>query len=323
MEILRPAPGRFLELTRLGFNLGLARGIGDRSPDLVVGFDWDGCFLPRRPHRRTVVALKGVAADERLHETGWNRIRFGLFSRLEKHNARRADRVVVTSEHSRRSALLHYGLSRQRVHVVPEGIDSAAWSNLPIRRPARDGPTVLSVARQYRRKNTASLIQAMVDVRRRVPTVRLRVVGDGPELPALRRMSSDLGLDDGTVQFMGTVPALRDLQSEFGSASLFALPSLQEGFGIVFLEAMAAGLPIVAARAGAVPEVAPHDEVALLVPPHDVAALSGAILRLLLEPDLAARLAAAGRKRWLRYGWTEVARRFLEAAGEQRGYEPH
>lgn len=261
-----------------------------------------------------VVALKGVLADERLFETGRARFRLGLLARLERRNARSADRVLVTSEYSRRRALQHYGLSADRVRIVPEGIAIESWAHLPSRRSRDDGPVVLSVARQYRRKNTASLVRAMVKVRRHVAAVRLRIVGDGPEMPALRKLAHDLGLDDGTVEFTGALAGLAELQSEYSAATVFALPSLQEGFGIVFLEAMAAGLPIVAASAGAVPEVAPDDEVALLVPPGDDRALARAIVRLLLQPDLARRLAAAGRNRCLRYAWPEVARRFLEAS---------
>ena len=81
----------------------------------------------------------------------------------------------------------------------------------------------------------------------------------------------------------------------------------------MFLEAMAAGLPIVAARAGAAPEVAPHDEVSLLVAPDDDAALAGALERLLADIRLRRELGDAGARRWKAYDWSNVSRHFLAA----------
>jgi glycosyltransferase involved in cell wall biosynthesis len=106
-----------------------------------------------------------------------------------------------------------------------------------------------------------------------------------------------------------------DVMREYASADLFCLPSRQEGFGIVFLEAMAAGLPIVAGKAGAVPEVAPHGEVSILVPPDDVDGLAGAIRKILGDTSLGERLGRAGRRRCSAYGWPAVSRRFLVATG--------
>jgi len=303
------------DLARLAANAGFRRRLRALQPDLVVGFDLDGCFLGRlaAPY---VVSLKGVMADERRHERGWNRARFELLSRLESRNARRADRVIVTSEHSRRAAIAAYGLSPDLVGVVPEGIDVEAWTGLPGERPARDPstPTIVSVARQYRRKNTAVLIRAIPAVRQRVPGARLRVVGDGPELPRLRALVRALDLGD-AVTLIGSVGGLSELRAEFARADVFCLPSRQEGFGIVFLEAMAAGLPIVAADCGAIPETAPAGEVSLLVGPDDVEGLAAALIRLLTDRSLHGRLAAGGLARWARFGWTAVAEKFLTEVG--------
>ena len=133
-------------------------------------------------------------------------------------------------------------------------------------------------------------------------------------LAELRARAARLGLE-GEVTFLGELAGDEEVRQEYRRADLFCLPSRQEGFGIVFLEAMAAGLPIVAADAAAVPEVAPAGEVSLLVPPLDAGALAEALLRLLGDEDLRARLGAAGRVRVRRYAWPEVAGAFLAAAG--------
>jgi glycosyltransferase involved in cell wall biosynthesis len=299
-----------LDLTRVMANLGYPSRVRSLAADLVVGFDLDGCFLADGESSHTV-ALKGVAADELRYESGWNRIRFQLLSRLERRNARRAYRVVVTSEHSRRVALRAYGLDPATVRIVPEGIDPEVWEDFEAERRSDDPhPTVISVARQYRRKNTATLVRAMELVRRALPAARLRVVGDGPELPRLRTLVESLDLSE-TVDLLGSVHGISELQAELGRAHVFCLPSRQEGFGIVFLEAMAAGLPIVAADCGAVPETAPHGEVSLLVDPDDVEGLASALLRLLGDEKLREMMVASGARRWRRFAWTRVAEQFL------------
>ena len=315
VTILRPrVPLGPTDLTRIVANIGFRARVRSFPADLIVGFDIDGCFLARSsvPY---VVALKGVAADELQYEHGWTRARFRILSRLERRNARRADRVIVTSDHSRVVATRAYGLEPEGVGVVPEGLDLQRWEDFR-RGETRDGssPSIVSVARQYRRKNTAMLIRAMRLVREAVPGVRLTVLGDGPELPRLRALVTSLNLEE-CVELIGAVDGAREVRDQLARADVFCLPSRQEGFGIVFLEAMAAGLPIVAADCGAVPETAPHGEVSILVGPDDVAGLASALIDILTDAELRNRLAAGGAARWRRFGWPEVARRFLSEVG--------
>jgi glycosyltransferase involved in cell wall biosynthesis len=94
---------------------------------------------------------------------------------------------------------------------------------------------------------------------------------------------------------------------------VFCLPSEQEGFGIVFLEAMAAGLPVVSTTAAAIPEVVPHGQAGLLVPPRDPQALAGALLQLLGDTALQERCRSFGRLHVQDFSWDRVAERFLAA----------
>lgn len=295
---------------RILFNLRLPFDFDPGTVDAVVTFDLDGCFLPTGPLRR-VACLKGIAADELRFERGAARLELGMTARLERRAVRRADRVVVTSEYCRDVARRAYGVPRERLAVVPEGIDAEAWR--PVPRPGGgDRRTVLSVARQYPRKNTETLLRALARVRRRVPAVEARVVGGGPRLPALRELARSLGLDE-VVTFLGELEDPADVRAEYGAADLFCLPSRQEGFGIVFLEAMASGLPVVAGDAAAVPEVVPDGEAGLLVPPEDEGALADALVRLLEDPELRERMGARGLERADEFAWDRVAERFVAA----------
>lgn len=306
-----PEAGRGGALGRTLFNLALPFRLDPSAYDLIVSFDLDGCFLNAGQVPR-VACLKGVMADEQRFESGASRLRLAGLSRLERRSARAADRVVVTSEYCREVVRRAYGVSPSRQAVVSEGIDLEAWRHLPEPERRREGPVILSVARQYPRKNTATLLRAFARVREERPDAVLRVVGGGPELDRLRRLAGRLGID-GATSLEGEMPERERVQRAYAGADLFCLPSLQEGFGIVFLEAMAAGLPVVAGEVAAVPEVVEAGSSGLLVDPRDPDALAGALLHLLEDPDLRRSMGRAGRERVRAYSWPRVAARFLAA----------
>lgn len=323
VDVLRPRRRLpTLDLTRLAYNLtlpGRLRPLAGRY-DLAIGFDFDGWALPAQTGVPFVVALKGVAAEEGRFETGVDRVRFELYSRLERRNARSADRVFVTSRYAARAVVEAYGLDADRVRIAPEAVDedvlrraTAAGEEEPL--PADRSPVILSVARQYRRKDTPTLLRAFGRVLAELPEARLRIVGDGPCLPASRRLARDLGLAD-AVTFTGALESTAELDGEYRRARVFCLPSRQEGFGIVFLEAMAYGLPIAAASAGAVPEVVRARHTALLVPPGDAVRLANALVRLLTDRSLATRLGSAGPDRARAFDWTSTARTFLDGVAD-------
>ncbi len=271
--------------------------------DLVVGFDLDGFSLDQ-PH---VCALKGVIADEAAYETGMTRRLLKLQARWEEQNVHRATAVIATSRHSAMRIRDLYGL-REMPRIVPEPIDLGVWRTLLDSAPLADRPpgfVVLAVARFYRRKRIDILLDAARAIEDEIPGFAVRIVGDGPEAARLRRMAPR------STTFVGAV-SRRQLAAEYRNCDVFCLPTAQEGFGIVFLEAMAAGCPIVAARSSAVPEVVPH---ALLVEPDDAAALAAALLQVWRDADLRASVAQAGAARVVEYDASVVAGQFLEALG--------
>src|SRR5262249_21936062 len=172
-------------------------------------------------------------------------------------------------------------------------------------------PTVLAVARMYPRKHLDDLIIAAARLRTRIAALQVRIVGDGPESLRLRALVARHGLGD-TVVFLGQV-ARSTLAVEYGRAHCFCLPSVQEGFGIVFAEAMAAGLPIVACRAAAVPEVVADGRVGLLVAPRSPDEVATALETLLSDARLRREMGEEGRRRVETFDLVPVARSFLEA----------
>ena len=289
---------------RLLFNRSLRREPGF---DVTVGFDMDGYRIA------DVAALKGVIADEVRFEAGLTRFTMGIQARCERLHVHRARQVLVTSRYSAERATALYGLKTPPM-VVPELIDLAEWGSWLERHPASSERfTVLFVGRLYRRKRVDVLLRAAAQARGKIPELEVRIVGNGPCTISLRALARELKLDD-TVAWLGDVSRAA-LAEEYNRANVFCLPSVQEGFGIVLLEAMAAGRPVIASRTAAIPEVAPHGS---LVEPGSPEALSAAIECLYRSPDTRAVQAAAGLEWVEQFDAPRVAQRFLEAIATSR-----
>jgi glycosyltransferase involved in cell wall biosynthesis len=276
--------------------------------DLLVGFDLDGYRIAGRTGLPQVASIKGVIADELRFERGLTRATMSMQAAWEVKHVRRADLVLTTSSYAAHRIQELYG-SPTLPRVVPEAIDLVAWRGLLARHAAAPQPDkfiVLTVCRFYPRKRLDLLLAAAERLRQEIPALEFRIVGDGPQRGRLHALSRELRLQD-TVRWLGNLSA-EDLAREYNRCDVFCLPSVQEGFGIVFLEAMAAGKPIVAANAAAVPEVVPQG---LLVEPESVAALAEGLRRIHGDAALRARLAEAGKAVVERYDAPSVAALFL------------
>ena len=240
------------------------------------------------------------------------RVRLTVESLLERRHVRQVDRILTSSAYSAGRIAEEYGVPAHRITVVPEPIDLARWRRAFESAPElpRGGNSILCVAHLYPRKNVATLLAAMTRLSNQAV---LRVVGTGPDLARLERRARELGLG-GRVEFLGHV-AFDRLVGEYRRADVFCLPSRQEGFGIVFLEAMAAGLPIVAARAAAVPEVVSDGESGILVAPDSPGDLAAALDRLLSDPEERRRMGETGRRQVTLFDVSIVSRHFLDAVG--------
>ena len=289
------------------FNDALTRRRWD-DYDITVGIDLDGYRIAGRTGRPHLAAIKGAIADEMQYERGLSRATMGLQARWEAQHVHRADGVIATSRYSANRIASLYRLAPPPV-VVPELIHLSRWRERFRRQGATPEPgrfTVLCVCRLYRRKRVEVLLRAAAELKPRIPELAIRIAGEGPEQRVLHRLARSLELG-GTVRWLGTLEP-DELAGEYSRADLFCLPSVQEGFGIVLLEAMAAGKPILAVRASAVPEVVPH---ALLVEPDDPAALARGIEELYQRPDLRRAIAAAGPGAVEEFDAPRVAQQFL------------
>lgn len=217
----------------------------------------------------------------------------------EERVYRGAATIFSMSAFAARSLVADYGVDPGRVRVVGAGPNVAPVVP-PSPSAARD-PAILFVGRAFAPKGGPDLLAAFRRIRRAHPRAALWIVSQDapPALPEGAVYHGPLGPDA--------------LAALLARASVFCLPTLREAFGLVFLEAMAFGLPVVATAVEAIPEIVQHGETGLLVAPRDPAALAAACAALLADPERARRMGEAGRARASeRFGWHRAAARMLE-----------
>lgn len=214
---------------------------------------------------------------------------------------RRIDRVVTISDHVREYLLDVSAVDPETVTTVRYGLNPTPFDELDpaivlkTRREfaADDDPLVGTVARLTEQKDLPTLLRAFARVLEAVPDARLVIVGRGEEEDVLRSLSTELCISNSVVfaGFRTDVPALMT------AFDVFVLPSRWEGFGVVFMEAMAAGTPVVASDVSAIPEVVVDGETGFLCRPGDEEAFAEATVEVLADDGTSNRLGQAGRAR--------------------------
>jgi glycosyltransferase involved in cell wall biosynthesis len=186
------------------------------------------------------------------------------------------------------------GVDPERIFLAPYSTNLAPMWRVAETRDYRPGETlrVVCVGRLIARKGFDRLLRATAAAVASGAAIELRIVGSGPEEGSLKRLTADLGIG-GSVTFAGFADQAR-LPEVYADADAFAFPTLRDPFGIVLLEAAAAGLPLIASpHAGATQDLVRHERNGLVVDPDDPGALSDALMRLAREPALRERLGRA------------------------------
>ncbi|GAB2557276.1 glycosyltransferase family 4 protein [Nocardia sp. NPDC059240] len=252
-----------------------------------------------------------IIASTHGHEVGWSML----------PGARQALRVigdhtdVVTyvSKYTRGRFAAAFG-AQSALEYLPPAVDSeifkpdpAARAELRARYGLGDRPTILCLSRLVPRKGQDALIAAMPEIRKRIDGAVLVIAGGGPYEQKLRALVAAMGVSDDVV-FTGRVPS-KELAAHHTLADVFAMPCRTRGFGldveglgIVFLEASATGVPVVAGNSGGAPETVREGETGRVVNGRSIQSLTDAIVDILSDRDTAAAMGAAGRA-WVQQQW--------------------
>lgn len=277
------------------------------KPDLVHSL---GYVIPLAARGPQVVTVHDVNyLGHKGWRTGIGRTAFRFFA---ERTVKRADRIIAVSRFSRDEIVRHMGVDPGKVSVVhsagredpPRSTNGASTSEV-VRNLKR--PYIMAFSALSAHKNIPRLISAFGRISSIVPH-DLVLVGHMPVKSAVRAEMEAAGGDE-RIHFTGYLPET-DVTALLANASLFAFPSLYEGFGLPLLDAMNVGTPVVCSSAGALPEVA--GDAALLFDPHSEDDIAHALKRGLLDTDLRAGLIERGHENARAFSWDRTARETLD-----------
>ena len=326
-----PMPKRLVdELDRKGGNPfvpGLGKALREWKPDVIHCHAMARIAeLCLRVGVRCIISLHGGGANvpdeeaKSLKAPTRGRLPWGKMVDIVMGWTRRVpedfDGIVCVGE----DEYMKYKEKHPHVMFLPNGVDCSLFAttqptNHPTPQPLNH-LTILCVARIDRQKNQMMIVEALA----KHPEMTARLVGPVTQQDyraELERRAVELGVAD-RVAFVGALrPGSPELLGEYAKADVFVLPSRHEPFGIVVLEAWAAGLPVVASDVGGLGRLcASHPEAALTFAPGDFDAMDGALRRLMSDGDLRSRLSAAGRAAAAEYDWRTLASRLVDFYAE-------
>jgi glycosyltransferase involved in cell wall biosynthesis len=277
------------------------------KPDLIHSL---GYVIPLAARGRQVVTVHDVNyLGHKGWRTGMGRTAFRFFA---ERAVQRADRVIAVSRFSRDEIVRHMRVDADKVTVVHSAgrevqprLPNAAEASEIVRSITR--PYVMAFSALSAHKNIPRLIAAFTKISTIVPH-DLVLVGHMPVKSAARAEIESAGAGQ-RVHFTGYIPE-SDVAALLQNASLFAFPSLYEGFGLPLLDAQNAGVPVVCSSAGSLPEIA--GDSAILFDPHSEDDIANALKRALLDTDLRAQLVARGHENARSFSWDRTARETLD-----------
>ena len=305
----------YLKLLLTVFSLCRTKGIRHVCAGEVISLGW----LTRIPRSILNARVSIYTHGEELTSKLWSQ----AAEDRRREYLEKSDQVFCVSSFTNGILRTDFGIPEDKIVLLPNGVDTEIFTPDPRGKEAcqRDAGQfyLVGVGRLIERKGFDTLIRAMAAVRDRLPAAKLEIIGEGPEKEALQTLISELGLD-GTVVLRGRVD-LDDLIAAYRAADLFVMPNRTlangdtEGFGLVFLEANACGLPVIGGRAGGAVDAIVDGVTGYLIDPTDTDALVGRICGMLSDETARDRLSETALDHARHNSWARIAERFLEAQG--------
>jgi glycogen(starch) synthase len=316
------------------FNRSLTKKASAINADIYETHAVSGYGFPKKLEKLGIEkpfihTIHGVLADEyeQAKKNGYPSVRGRVanyfmqrLSKLEEETAKNATIVVTISNYALEKIQKYYGIEQSKVRIVPNGVDIEKFKPMDTKEVRQqfglgNEPCVLFVGSLIPRKGLRFLVEAAKKVVRIQADTKFLIVGDGPLRNQLYDSLKTANLS-GNFKFLGN---LKDnvLPAIYNCADVFVLPSIQEGQGIVLLEAQASGKPVVAFNIGGVNEALQNKEAGLLVNQGDVDAFADALLKLLTDKALREKMGSNGRKFVSEnYTWDICAQKMLKVYRE-------
>lgn len=255
----------------------------------------------------TIMNIHAIVQYEHTQDPGVSPLS-GYQLRRQLNASRLVDRIVVHSEYMRRIVPIYYGVRRDKVIVIPNGINLEAFSNRNGGQKLPGEPAIINIGRFSFLKGTPTLIEAVAKVRTKLPGAKLHIIGN--VAPEYLQVSRRPGVEEYTI-FHGEVEEHTNVLRYLKGSDILISASRHEGFGIVILEAMASGVPVIASDIESFQELISNGTNGLLFPVGDADALSEAIVTLYENRLLRKELVFQGLETAKRYSWTDVASKYI------------
>ncbi|MBR9689792.1 MAG: glycosyltransferase family 4 protein [Candidatus Altiarchaeota archaeon] len=286
-----------------GFNFSLARSCENKSFDIIHANDW--MTIPAG----VILQSKGKPLIFHIHSTEYDRTNNNpreWVIEMERFGAEKADLVVANSYRTKRQLVEFYGINPNKITVIYNGIDLEKFRgpiNKELKKPG--DKVVLFVGRLTIQKGVWHLLQAAKRVISKDPHVKFVIVGSGPDMPYLIKTAINLGIEKNMV-FTGKVSD-EELLAAYRMCDLFVMPSVNEPFGIVALEALASGKPVILSRTSGVCEVVKH---CFKVDYWDTDLLASRILEIFHYVELKRALGKNGFNEVNKLSWKNIVNEF-------------
>lgn len=278
-------------------------------------------WLPAKLKKRTNLPIIYYTHGEEFSQVAHSR----KADMLRKSAIANSDKVICVSTYTRDLLIKQYGAQSEQIELIHNGVDVARFSSrVPVNPYAQtSAKRVVAAGRMVERKGFDQLISAWPKVLNEVPNAKLSLAGKGPIYDHLTVEIKRLNLGD-SVKQLGFVSD-EDLVALYQSADVFTMPNRTlpngdtEGFGLVFLEAAAAGAPSVGGRAGGAIDAIVHEETGLLVDGNDTAAIAKALTRLLIDDEARTKMTKAAFEFAQQNDWAVKAQQFSEVVASLAG----
>jgi glycosyltransferase involved in cell wall biosynthesis len=263
--------------------------------------------LARTKSIGTILNIHGIIPLEHKLEPSLGRIpRMGLIYTLRA--CKLVDKIVVNSKHMKDLVVNWYNIRPEKIVVIPNGVNFEKFNKCETRVALPGDPAVLYVGKFSKRKGLDILFQAVKEARSELPKLKLHLIGWGDQ-EFFRRLAKKLGIEDFVV-FHGWFEE-QELPAYYKSADFCVFPSKYESFGLVFLEAMASGCPIIVTPVGIIPEIIIHGKNGLIVEPDNPDLLAKTILMLAHDVSLRKKLSQNAIETVKKYTWDRISELYI------------
>lgn len=231
----------------------------------------------------------------------------GLIYKMCLRGVKKADRLIVDSENTKKDALQYLKFPESKIDVIPLGVNTKKFRQLP--KIKKEPYSILYVGTEMPRKNLDVLIKALAILKKKIPQAKLIKVG-AAHCPSarekLKKLADELGLSD-SIQFKDY---LENIVLEYNKAALFVFPSLYEGFGLPILEAMACEVPVICSNKTSLPEIGGN--AVIYFDGYDPESLANKMYQVLTNNQIRKKLIKNGLKRIKEFSWEKTAEKTLE-----------